>query len=153
MNNNIIQEKALLIYNQIKENQNQEVEEVIKDIVEKDNTNSEAEKQKEIAELKKQVEKMIKENQKKEEKIKKMLQINDLTELQSINHMMRENYKLASTEERERIANKIIYLAESIKSNPYLAQKTLETFDLYREKMINRNIEEKDLGKKSNNIN
>ncbi|PRX21683.1 hypothetical protein BX659_13125 [Orenia metallireducens] len=93
------------------------------------------------------------ENKEKEEKINKMLAMDELDNLEDVKEMMKNGYEMTTPQEREKIANKIIFLAESIKENEFLAKETLNHFDFYREKMITRSLEEKDLGKKLANLN
>ncbi|TDX46777.1 hypothetical protein [Orenia marismortui] len=145
--------KALEIYNSIKSSKNSELEKAIEKAVEKQNFKNHEEKEEEIIKLRQQVKEIIAENRKKEAKINKMLEMDDLDNLEDIRETMKEDYEVATPKERERLANKIIFLAESIKDNEFLAKKTLEHFNYYREKMITRNLKEKDMGTNLTNIN
>lgn len=147
-----IESKALEIFNRIKGDQKQNLDLVIEEAVSKNTNKSEKDKEEEIKILRKKVKEMMEENKKKEAKIEEMKQIEELEDLKDVKDMVNDEYETASKEEREKVAKKIIFLAESIQNNEFLAKKTLDTFDFYREKMISRCIKEGELGNRVKNL-
>ncbi|OCL26061.1 hypothetical protein U472_08565 [Orenia metallireducens] len=147
-----IESTALEIFNRIKGSQEQNLDIYIKEAVSKNSNKNEKDKEEEIRMLRKKVKEMMEENKKKEAEIEEMKKIDELEDLKDVNELIYNEYEIASKEEREKVAQKIIFLAESIKDNEFLAKNTLDTFNLYREKMISRCIKEEELGTKVKNL-
>ncbi|WP_027340836.1 hypothetical protein [Halonatronum saccharophilum] len=151
MNNNI-EEKAWQILNRIENAKEDNLDEAIREAVEREEDLDEVNKEEQIRQLKAKVEEIRKEKKEKECQLREIKKIKELDDLKDISEINIDKYKVASQEDREKISKKISYLAQAIKENKYLAEDTLKTFDLYRERMIERCIKEKDLGDQINSL-
>ncbi|MCK8817397.1 hypothetical protein MWH28_08505 [Natroniella sulfidigena] len=147
-----LEERALEILRKIDEEEKKEIEQVIEEAVENNSDQDGKSKEEKIKELKEKIEEIKMEKKKKESKLEKLKQIDELDELKSVEKIDFDQIKIATEAERENFADKLMFLAKSIKENRFLAKKTLQAFDLYRARMIDRNIKEKDLGVKVDNL-
>ncbi len=146
----------------IEECKSEDIEEAIMESLSEDHHQLRALREKrkqEINELKKRLERERERIQEKERElewkksqIKRLEEEKNLEELPEVEDMDLEEHDFAVDEEREKVANKFEFLAEKIKENKYLTQETLEAFDYYRKKLIERSLKEEDIGERLNNL-
>ncbi|MCK8825709.1 hypothetical protein [Fuchsiella alkaliacetigena] len=129
-----------------------DIDKIVKEVVKKDTTLDKETMKKQIDQLKEEVEKIRKEKEKKEEKLNQVMKIDELEDLEDVDNRDLEEIEWSSETERRKAANKLIHLAEMIKENEYLEKETLKTFNFYREKLVDRCLQEKDFGERVANL-
>ena len=162
----LVGEKVEEILLELEDSKREELEEVISDKFGSDNffvqhsRESRVEKIKEqltkqkelIDDLKEQVAAKKKEIKQKENEIARLNNIDKLDELPSVKDHNLDEIELADEGRREKVANKLEYLAQKVKEGDYLSEDTVKTIDFYREQLISRCLKEEDFYGKSSNL-
>ena len=91
--------------------------------------------------------------ERKRRQIEDLKEVDTLEELTAVSKLDMEEEEFASTKERKQVADKVRFLADKIEEGEYLTKDTLKTFDLYRSQLIDRTLEEQDMGERLENIN
>lgn len=110
-------------------------------------------KQKGIIEsLKDELAEKEKEVKKKNNEIARLNNIDKLDELPNVEDHDLDEIELAEQKMREKVANKVEFLAQKIKEGDYLSEDTVKTIDFYREQLVSRCLKEEDFYGRSNNL-
>ncbi|MFO7820337.1 MAG: hypothetical protein R6V17_08905 [Halanaerobacter sp.] len=110
-------------------------------------------KQQEIIEaLKSDLEEKSREVKKKNNEIARLNNIDKLDELPSVEEHDLDEIELADQKMREKVANRVEFLAQKIKEGDYLSEDTVKTIDFYREQLVSRCLKEEDFYGRSNNL-